>query len=120
LAGGLFINLTTSDIDRAAMAIGFATKVLNGTEKPVTIFLNTQGVRLADTHIPENTHKSGKTVHQMLQKFMDDGGVVLICPVCMKNVGGLSEEEVLPGITIGTPEYTWSAMFAENVTVLSY
>jgi predicted peroxiredoxin len=120
LVGGLFVNLTTDDIDRAAMAIGFATKVLNGTEKPVTIFMNTQGVRLADTHIPQNTHKSGKTVHQMLQKFMDDGGVVLICPVCMKNVGGISEEEVLPGIIIGTPEYTWSAMFAENVTVLSY
>jgi copper(I)-binding protein/sulfur relay (sulfurtransferase) complex TusBCD TusD component (DsrE family) len=120
LAGGLFVSLTTDDIDRAAMAIGFATKVLNGTEKPATIFLNTQGVRLADTHIPQNTHKSGKTIHQMLQKFMDDGGVVLLCPVCMKNVGGISEAEVLPGIIIGTPEYTWSAMFAENVTVLSY
>ncbi len=120
LKNGLFINLTTDDIDRAAMAIGFATKVLNNTDKPVTIFMNTQGVRFADVTIPQNVHKSGKTIHEMLQKFMDDGGVVLLCPVCMVNVGGMAEEDVLDGIIIGTPEYTWSAMFAENVTVLSY
>ncbi len=120
LKDGLFVNLTTDDIDRAAMAVGFATKVLNNTDKPVTIFMNTQGVRFADVTIPQNIHKSGKTIHEMLQKFMDDGGVVLLCPVCMVNVGGMAEEDVLDGIIIGTPEYTWSAMFAENVTVLSY
>jgi copper(I)-binding protein/predicted peroxiredoxin len=120
LAGGLFINLTTDDIDRAAMAVGFATKVVNNTDKPVTIFMNTQGVRWADTNIPQNIHKDGKTIPEMLQKFMDDGGVVLLCPVCMVNVGGLDEAEILDGIVIGTPEYTWAAMFAEDVTVLSY
>lgn len=120
LAGGLFINLTTDDIDRAAMAVGFATKVLQGTDKPVTIFMNTQGVRWADVNIPQNVHKSGKTIPEMLQMFMDEGGVALLCPVCMVNVGGMITEDVLPGIIIGTPEYTWSAMFAENVTVLSY
>ena len=120
LKGGLFVNLTTDDIDRAAMAIGFATKVRKNTGKPVTIFMNTQGVRLADINIPQNVHKSGNTMHQMLQMFMDEGGVALVCPVCMKNVGGLSEGEILPGVIIGTPEYTWSAMFAEDVTVVSY
>ena len=120
LKGGLFVNLTTDDLDRAAMALGFATKVRKNTGKPVTIFMNTQGVRLVDINIPQNTHKSGKTMHQMLQMFMDEGGVALVCPVCMKNVGGLSESEILPGVIIGTPEYTWSAMFAKNVTVVSY
>jgi predicted peroxiredoxin len=120
LRGGFFVNLTTDDIDRAAMAIGLATKVRQNTGKPVTIFMNTQGVRLVDINIPQNTHKSGKTIHQMLQMFMDEGGVALVCPVCMKNVGGLSEIEILPGVIIGTPEYTWSAMFAEDVTVISY
>lgn len=120
LANGLFVNLTTDDIDRAAMAIGFATKVLKQTDKPVTIFINTQGVRLVDKNIPQNIHKSGVTIHEMLETFMDEGGVALVCPVCMVNVGGLAEEEILDGVIIGTPEYTWSAMFAEDVTVLSY
>jgi predicted peroxiredoxin len=120
LKDGFFVNLTTDDIDRAAMAIGLATKVRKNTGKPVTIFMNTQGVRLVDINIPQNVHKSGSTIHQMLQMFMDEGGVALVCPVCMKNVGGLSEDEILPGVIIGTPEYTWSAMFAEGVTVISY
>lgn len=120
LKGGFFVNLTTDDLDRAAMAVGLATKVRKNTGKPVTIFMNTQGVRLVDINIPQNVHKSGSTIHQMLQMFMDEGGVALVCPVCMKNVGGLSEDEILPGVIIGTPEYTWSAMFAEDATVISY
>lgn len=120
LANGLFVNLASDDLDRAAMAIGLATKVLTSTEKPVTIFLNVEGVRLVDVNIPQATHSSGKTVHQMLQMFMDEGGVVLVCPTCMVNVGGMVKTDVLPGVIIGTPEYTWAAMFAEGVTVLSY
>ena len=120
LEGGLFINLTTDDIDRAAMAVGFATKVRQNTGKPVTIFMNTQGVRLVDINIPQNVHKSGKTIHEMLQMFMDEGGVALVCPVCMKNVGGMAEMDVLPGVIIGSPEYTWSALFAEGVVAISY
>ena len=120
LKNGFFVNLTTDDIDRAAMAVGLATKVRKNTGKPVTIFMNTQGVRLVDINIPQNVHKSGSTIHQMLQMFMDEGGVALVCPVCMKNVGGLSEDEILPGVIIGTPEYTWAAMFAEDATVISY
>ncbi|MBL8096399.1 MAG: DsrE family protein [Anaerolineales bacterium] len=120
LANGLFVSLTTDDLNTAAMAIGFATKIVTGTDKPVTIFLNVDGVRLVDVNIPQNTHSSGKTMHQMLQMFMDEGGVVLVCPTCMVNVGGMVKTDVLPGVIIGTPEYTWTAMFAEGVTVLSY
>jgi predicted peroxiredoxin len=120
LKGGLFVNLSTDEINHAAMAVSFATKVLQNTEKPVTIFLNVDGVRLADTSIPQNIHKSEKTVAQMLTNFMAEGGVVLICPFCMRNVGGITEDQLLEGVIIGSPEYTYGAMFAEDVTVLSY
>ena len=120
LAGGFFISLTTDNIDQAAMAVGFATKVRKNTGKPVTIFFNTQGARLMDVDIPQNVHKSGSTIHEMVQMFMDEGGVALVCPVCMVNVGGMETADILPGVLIGTPEFTWSAMFAENVTTLSY
>ncbi|MBT3314140.1 MAG: hypothetical protein HN390_05960 [Anaerolineae bacterium] len=120
LKDGLFINMTTDDIDRAAMAVGFATKIRKQTGRPVTIFFNTQGVRLVDVDIPQSTHKSGNTIHEMIQMFMDEGGVALVCPVCMVNVGGMETEDILPGVIIGTPEFTWGALFAENVTTLSY
>jgi len=120
LKGGLFVNLSTDDMDTAAMAIGFATKVMANTGKPATIFLNVYGARLADINIPQNVHVSGSTLQEMLGMFMDAGGTVLLCPVCMKNVAGLSEDEMLPGLIIGKPEYVYAAMFAEDVTVLSY
>lgn len=120
LKGGLFVSLTRDDLDRAAMAINFATKVRNETGKPATIFLNVEGVRLVDKAIPQNVHVSGKTVHEMLQAFMDAGGVVLVCPMCMKNVGGLDQSDLIDGVIIGSPDYTWSAMFAEDVTVVNY
>ncbi|MEA2023776.1 MAG: hypothetical protein U9N79_05715 [Actinomycetota bacterium] len=120
LKGGLFVNLSTDDMDTAAMAIGFATKVMANTGKPATIFLNVYGARLADINIPQNVHVSGSTLQEMLGMFMDAGGTVLLCPVCMKNVAGLNESEMLPGLIIGKPEYVYAAMFAEDVTVLSY
>ena len=120
LKGGLFVNLSTDDMDTAAMAIGFATKVMANTGKPATIFLNVYGARLADINIPQNVHVSGNTLQEMLGMFMDAGGTVLLCPVCMKNVAGLNESEILPGLIMGKPEYVYAAMFAEDVTVLSY
>ena len=120
LKDGFFISMTTDNIDRAAMAVGLATKIRKQTGRPVTIFFNTQGVRLVDVDIPQNVHKSGNTIHEMIQMFMDEGGVALVCPVCMVNVGGMETVDILPGVLIGSPEFTWSALFAENVTSLSY
>ena len=116
----LFVNLTSDDIDRAAMAIGFSSKVLNEKKIPVTIFLNVEGVRIADRNIPEHKHANGKSLKEMLVAFMKAGGQVIVCPMCMKNVGGLNKDELIDGVKIGGPNVTWPALFAENTTVLNY
>ena len=116
----LFVNLTSDELDRAAMAIGFGTKVLQEKKIPVTIFLNVDGVRLADKNIPQNKYVTGNTPQQMLQKFMESGGRVIICPMCMKNVGGMGKDDLIEGVEMGGPQVTWPALFDEYVTVLSY
>jgi len=113
----LFVSLTTDDLDRAAMAVGISSKVLSTRKIPVTIFLSAQGVRWADINIPQNRYVSGKTVPEMLKQFMASGGQVIICKMCMKNVGGLKKVEVLNGIKFTG---TLDALFADNTTVLSY
>ena len=113
----LFVSLTTDDLDRAAMAVGIGTKVLSTEKIPVTIFLSAQGVRWADKNIPQNRYANGKTIPEMLQGFMKSGGQVIICKMCMKNVGGIKKEEVLEGIKFSG---TLPALFADNTTVLSY
>ena len=113
----LFVSLTTDNLDRAAMAVGISSKVLSTKSIPVTIFLSAQGVRWADKNIPQNRYVNGKTIPEMLQAFMKSGGQVIICKMCMKNVGGLSKDEVLEGIKFSG---TLEALFADNTTVLSY
>jgi predicted peroxiredoxin len=113
----LFVNLTTDDIDRAAMAVGISSKVLSTEKIPVTIYLNAQGVRWADKTIPQNRYANGKTIPEMLQSFIQSGGEVIICSMCMKNVGGMKEDEVIKGINLTG---ALSALFADNTVVLSY
>ena len=113
----LFVSLTTDDLDRAAMAVGISSKVLSTEKIPVTIFLSAQGVRWVDKNIPQNKYVNGKTIPEMMQAFMKSGGKIIICKMCMKNVGGLKKEEVIEGIQFSG---TLSALFADNTTVLSY
>lgn len=119
----LFVNLTDDDINTSAMAINFATRVLNERGIAVTIFLNVEAVRLVDTNIPESTHPNGMTPRQMLTAFMEAGGEVIVCPMCMANVGGMTEADLLEGVQVGSSDLTWGRLFGddgENVTVISY
>ena len=116
----LFVNLSSDDINRAAMAINFSTRVRQEKQTPVTIFLNVEGVRIADKNIPEHKHAMGKSLKEMLQAFMDKGGQVIVCPMCMKNVGGMTKEDLINGVKVGSSNVTWPALFAEGTTVLSY
>lgn len=116
----LLVNITSDELDRAAMAISFAERMLKEQGMPVTIFLNVEGVRLADKNIPQNVHVSGQTLQAMLQTFIADGGTVLVCPMCMKNVGGMTEADLIDGAVVSSPDLIGSALFADNVRVLSY
>lgn len=116
----LFVNLSSDDINRATMAIGFSTRVLKEKKIPVTIFLNVEGVRIADKNIPEHKHATGKSTKEMLATFIEAGGKVIVCPMCMKNVGGLKKDEIIDGAVIGGSDVTWPALFADGTTVLSY
>ena len=113
----LFVNLISDDLDRAAMAVSISNKVLSTGDIPVTIFLSAQGVRWADKNIPQNRYVNGKTIPEMLQAFMKSGGQVILCKMCMENVGGIKQDEVIDGVKFTG---TLSALFADNTTVLTY
>ena len=113
----LFVNLISDDLDRAAMAIGISNKVLSTEKIPVTIFLSAQAVRWADKTIPQNRHVDGKTIPEMLQGFMKSGGQVILCKMCMKNVGGMTKEDAIEGVKFSG---AITALFADNTTVLTY
>lgn len=113
----LFVNLISDDLDRAAMAVSISSKVLSTEDIKVTIFLSAQGVRWVDKTIPQNRYVNGKTIPEMLQGFMKSGGEVILCKMCMKNVGGINQDDVLEGVKFTG---ALSALFADNTTVLTY
>lgn len=116
----LFVNLTSNEMNRAAMAISFSTRVRTQKQIPVTIFLNVDGVRIVNRNIPGSTHVSGKTLQEMISKFIAAGGKVIACPMCMKNVGGMKKTDLLDGVVVGSSDVTWPPLFADNTTVLNY
>ena len=113
----LFVNLISDDLDRAAMAVSISNKVLSTEDIKVTIFLSAQGVRWADKTIPQNRYVNGKTIPEMLQGFMKSGGQVILCKMCMENVGGIKQEDVIDGVKFSG---AISALFADDTTVLTY
>lgn len=113
----LFVNLISDDLDRAAMAVSISNKVLSTEKIQVTIFLSAQGVRWVDKNIPQNKYANGKTIPEMLQGFMKSGGQVIICKMCMENIGGIKKEDVIDGVKFSG---TLSALFADDTTVLTY
>ena len=113
----LFVNLVSDDLDRAAMAVSISNKVLSTKDIQVTIFLSAQGVRWVDKNIPQNTYANGKTIPDMLQAFMKSGGQVIACKMCMKNIGGFDENDVIDGVKFTG---ALSALFADDTTVLTY
>ncbi len=113
----LFVSLISDDLDRAAMAVSISNKVLSTGGISATIYLSAQGVRWVDKNIPQNKYVNGKTIPEMLKEFMAAGGKVILCKMCMENVGGIKEGEVIEGVLLTGG---LSAMFAENTTVLTY
>jgi predicted peroxiredoxin len=113
----LFVNLTSDEINRATMAIVFGTRVLTERNIPVTIHLTVEGTRIADRNIPEKTNADGNSLKGLLSQFIDKGGRVIVCGMCMKNIGGIKENELIEGVQT---EGGMSALFEPNTTVVSY
>jgi predicted peroxiredoxin len=115
----LFVNLTTDDPWRAAMAIGVATN-MQKKGHATTIFLNITGVNIASKTIPQHTNGiTGKTLQAMLVDFISQGGKVLICPSCMKQAG-IKPEDIITGVVTSSPDSLEANLFSETVKVISW
>lgn len=110
----LFVNMTTDDSHRANMAISFGKNQLERGH-PLTIFLNDKGVLVGSKANAAKFAEQQKMITEVLGK----GGVVLICPMCMKHYG-VKETDLLAGVKVGNPELTGSALFKDNGKTLTW
>jgi sulfur relay (sulfurtransferase) complex TusBCD TusD component (DsrE family) len=119
----LFINLTTDDTWSAAKAIFFAhhRAMANGHE--TAIWLNVRAVYLAQTARPSNMAgvmvEQGSTIQDMLRAFMADGGTVIMCSACSQ-AAGLTQEDYIDGVVMGTWPVIENWLFAPDVRTLAW
>lgn len=121
---GLFVNLTTDDTWSAAKAISFAhEKVLKNGHAPVAIWLNVRAVYLADKKRPSHVHglmrDKNQSIQDMLRAFIADGGQVIMCSACSA-AAGLTEDDYIDGVVMGTWPVVEGLLFDPNVTTLAW
>lgn len=124
ISRGLFVNLTTDDTWSAAKAISFAhEKALKNGHSPVAIWLNVRGVYLADKKRPSHVHglmrENDKSIQDMLTAFIADGGQVIMCSACSA-AAGLTKEDYIDGVVMGTWPVVEGLLFDPNITTLAW
>jgi len=120
----LFVNLSSDDTWRASMALGFARQNLLGeggleAPRPVTVFLNVRGVRLAVRNrvLPHDTYGlTGKRPNALLKELIAQGARVIVCPNCLKR-SGFRPNQLVPDAYVGG---TVAQILACSTTQLSY
>ncbi|MEB8385791.1 DsrE family protein [Rhodobacteraceae bacterium KMM 6894] len=110
----LFINLTSDDGHRVNMALAFGGNQLERGH-PLTVFLNDRGVMAASKANAVQFTDQQTT----LQKLLDSGATILVCPMCMKHYG-VAENDLLDGLKVGNPDLTGTHLFQGNVVTLTW
>ncbi|MBY4891713.1 hypothetical protein KUL25_02915 [Rhodobacteraceae bacterium N5(2021)] len=119
----LFVNLTTDDTWSAAKAIMFAHRRAHANGYGTAIWLNVRAVYLAEearpSNIPGLMAEDGTTIHDMLPDFMADGGTVIMCSACSA-AAGLTHEDYIDGVVMGTWPVVESWLFGPDVRTLAW
>jgi len=86
----------------------------------VSVFLDREGVRLADARGPKDLRwgASKESVQSIFAGFVEAGGFVLLCSHCAQ-AAGIGEEDLLPGARIGSDDDV-AALFLGADRVIDY
>lgn len=96
------------------MAVGFGGKQ-HAAGHPLTLFLNDKGVLVASKAHAQTFAEQQKMIADILAK----GGEVIVCPKCMLHYS-VKEADLLPGVKLGNPEVTGTALFKDNTKTLTW
>lgn len=117
---GLVISLTHSidDPDRASVAMVVAGASV-ASDQTTTVFLSSEGTRLAAKGIAEDIHEEGfAPMGDLVSSFVAAGGTFLVCSPCAKK-RGIGEGDVSDGASI-VGGATLVALLADGAASLSF
>jgi sulfur relay (sulfurtransferase) complex TusBCD TusD component (DsrE family) len=103
-----------ADLATAGSAMLMAVN-LQSNAADVTLFLDRDGVRLADTRQP-GLEYAGIDVLELLDTFVAGGGRVVLCPPGAAHAG-LGRDHLRPGTEIGSPPIIAELMLEADVVI---
>jgi len=112
------LTKSTNDLHAVNMALKLATALQkSGTE--VTLFVDLEGVRIADVRQPLNiSWGTSQPVENLYGAFVEAGGKVLVCPHCAA-AAGLEAKSLRSGAKIGSEEEIVTTLTAAS-KILDY
>jgi predicted peroxiredoxin len=115
---GVFIDLSSADIFKIHRAFAVGTMLRNMHKVPVTVYVSLAVTPYVDKDYPvaQMLALRGQNVHKHMTDFMEAGGKIMVCAMCLGG-HGLTEADLLPGITAGMPG---KLILADDVKLLSY
>ncbi|MGA8208846.1 MAG: DsrE family protein [Nocardioidaceae bacterium] len=117
---GLVINLTRSvdDPDRSSVAMVVAGASV-ASEQVTTVFLSSEGTRLAAKGVAEELHEEGfAPMAELVSSFVEAGGRFLVCSPCAKK-RGIGEDDLIEGASI-VGGASLVALLADGASSLSF
>ena len=113
-ANPLVYHLSSSDPWRASIALSDAA-TMKDLGHNVTLLLSIEGVQLGVQN--PHRHLGLNNLVQNVTDFINGGGKVVVCKVCLE-IAGYDTTETINGTIIATPEIT--SKLLTNATVIDY
>ena len=112
----IHLGHSTDDIHSADMALHMGTNLAKHGAR-VTMFVDREGVRIADKRLPIADLTWGTdNVGTDYSAFLAAGGLVVVCPGCAANQG-LTSERLREGAVRGTPDSVAALMLEADKVI---
>lgn len=101
MPGTFCVSVTNAknDSDRATVGFVIANAAV-ASDQQTTVFLSTEGARLAVNGYADDIHEDGfAPLQELIENFVGAGGSILVCSPCFKK-RGLDETQLIDGATI--------------------
>ena len=106
----------TDNLHAVSMALALSTNLQEGGAS-VTLFLDLEGVRLADARTPKDLRwGTGPPISEGLASFVKAGGSILLCAHCSR-AAGLDTAKLRAGAQIGTDAEVRAAFLAAQKVI---
>jgi len=113
---GVFVHISHGGEDLHRVAMGLQMAALMAADHDVCVYFDIRGVEVVLKDAPDMTFSHFPGSHVQLQKLLDAGAVVCVCPGCLK-AAGKTPEDVMDGVRIADKEAFFSFTKGRILTI---